>query len=70
MRGILRKKFNCPGCGKEVGSKVSDTEPWYGGLKRYRVCEECGTKFVTVEKVAYISRGCSRERKAGTKESV
>ena len=70
MRGNIRAKFACPKCGKSIAGRVTDSDPWYAGIKRYRVCEECGVRFVTVEKVAYISRGCASERKASTEEGI
>lgn len=69
MKINMRKKFTCPKCNEQIAGRVLDTEPWYTGFKRYRRCEKCGCKFVTVEKVAYITRGYVSERKASTENN-
>ena len=71
MNGKLRKKFTCPGCGKEICTRVLDVKNNYNGFKRYRQCEECKVVFTTMEKVDHITgwRSWNRERKTGSESS-
>ena len=68
MKGKMRKKFTCPGCGEEIGAPVLDVKTIYSGFRRYRQCEECRVVFATVEKVDHITGWRSWNRTEGSNE--
>lgn len=54
-RGIV-----CPKC-DSARTRVDDTRhPTRGLTRRYRVCDQCGQRFVTVERFSHI---CKRKGK-------
>ena len=45
----MKAKPKCPHCCSEMGSSIIDSRPAVIGVRRRRVCENCQTRFTTVE---------------------
>lgn len=52
----LMPKFKCPECGKYIIARVLDTRIDYGGVRRRRICEDCGRTFYTKERIDHVTR--------------
>lgn len=48
--------LHCPSCGKRKLATV-DSRPTFGGIRRRKECNQCGSRFSTVETIAKIRNG-------------